>query len=857
MTDLSITKDEINSFVGNSEAKPDDVYKLSHAGTKNSGLSVGQMQTDFSEQSRDTQKAFVEAVGLKGNDAAKLATELGRKGNSSFVESELAAKVNENLKSQNGIAFVDNLDNRQVGILVDGVANVVQQAQSNPRYKHDPGFRSLIDSKAFQVMVASNVNQFGPAGKLGKYLGGEKVEIGKKTHELKAEEPLNLATLMSYESNYQQVTRSPQDAKLMRERRQGELRDLSKAGMITSFDYQKALFAADVFYRSTQEVKSNTALAGLRSEIAKNGFTPLTVIASTRYMQELARPNGTPESARQKAFDGYADARNYSGPSQENTAVDNPMSKAELEAAIVEARKGVATQVIDGLTGEVLYEDKPNLLSLETPTNFKGMDSVTISNIPDGAFLSAGSTNFSSPSDAALLDGLTSYYGGDRAKAETAMWASAPERTSMPNAARATKAAVSGLQSVRTNDNRAVKTDADAASLAGLMMDKDTTREMMKSGAYRNEHHPQYGFTQAAVKSFFGNTYRDNSPAAPTRTTALEEPSRNATVRGMQAQKASAPTSNYASVQKSIDQEIEREERAANKQRAAMAKQEAKEQAKRTEQAMREEEGVGAVTTAKASLTQQSVLGTPDEPLGQSQAAKNAFLDAPKQSFRNDDAPITNTPITLGAAAVTQQQVSKNAQRKAPSKPSTSNRGPDDWQNDGIGTTHDYSGSWSTDNSKGYTGTDKTAKGSVITAAGNLKQRSRGKANTNDGSAGPNSGKVICTELFRQGLLPYEIYAADQRFGLHLAQCDPYVMIGYHAWAKPLACAMKKSVLLTRFVHHSFAMAWAQEMFAREVKTAKGTLRGKFLITLGVPLCRRIGMTLSKRKKPGANLRAF
>ena len=99
----------------------------------------------------------------------------------------------------------------------------------------------------------------------------------------------------------------------------------------------------------------------------------------------------------------------------------------------------------------------------------------------------------------------------------------------------------------------------------------------------------------------------------------------------------------------------------------------------------------------------------------------------------------------------------------------------------------------------------------------------------------------------------YDVYAADQRFGLHLAKNDPHTMTGYHIWAEPLADAMKTSRLLTLIVHHSFAKAWAQEMFAREVITEKGSLRGKLLIAVGIPFCRWIG----KQKKPGALLRAF
>ncbi|MEG3619000.1 hypothetical protein V5T82_11085 [Magnetovibrio sp. PR-2] len=107
--------------------------------------------------------------------------------------------------------------------------------------------------------------------------------------------------------------------------------------------------------------------------------------------------------------------------------------------------------------------------------------------------------------------------------------------------------------------------------------------------------------------------------------------------------------------------------------------------------------------------------------------------------------------------------------------------------------------------------------------------------------AGDAGGTVICTELHRRGLLSDAIYNADSRFGVRLAFHDPDVIVGYHFWAKPLVKVMRRSDFLTLIIYHGFAKAWAEEMAGREGLNSIGTVRGRALMNLGVPLCRWIG----------------
>lgn len=93
------------------------------------------------------------------------------------------------------------------------------------------------------------------------------------------------------------------------------------------------------------------------------------------------------------------------------------------------------------------------------------------------------------------------------------------------------------------------------------------------------------------------------------------------------------------------------------------------------------------------------------------------------------------------------------------------------------------------------------------------------------------TGSVICTELYRQGLMDDETYLKDAEFG---RKQDLETMVGYHSFGVPLAAAMRKSKLITWMVR-PFALAWAENM------AGGNNLLGAFLNKIGVPICRMIG----------------
>jgi len=112
---------------------------------------------------------------------------------------------------------------------------------------------------------------------------------------------------------------------------------------------------------------------------------------------------------------------------------------------------------------------------------------------------------------------------------------------------------------------------------------------------------------------------------------------------------------------------------------------------------------------------------------------------------------------------------------------------------------------------------------------------------TADGGGGDGGGDtVICTELHRQGRLGDEVFRADREFGAKIIERDPYTMKGYHCWAKRVVKLMQKSCLFTCFIAF-FALPWAREMYRRETGRGRGSLRGKILMKIGIPLCRFIG----------------
>lgn len=112
-------------------------------------------------------------------------------------------------------------------------------------------------------------------------------------------------------------------------------------------------------------------------------------------------------------------------------------------------------------------------------------------------------------------------------------------------------------------------------------------------------------------------------------------------------------------------------------------------------------------------------------------------------------------------------------------------------------------------------------------------------------------GKVICTELYSQGLMPENIYRADQGFGRGLLVTDSDAMAGYHLWAPTVVCWMRKSRAVTSIVR-AIVMPWARQMAYVMGDEPKGNALGAALMAVGLRVCRVLGRLSSARGRKAA-----
>lgn len=106
--------------------------------------------------------------------------------------------------------------------------------------------------------------------------------------------------------------------------------------------------------------------------------------------------------------------------------------------------------------------------------------------------------------------------------------------------------------------------------------------------------------------------------------------------------------------------------------------------------------------------------------------------------------------------------------------------------------------------------------------------------------AASRGGKVICTELYRQGLMHAQLYAADQDFGVMMRQKEPELMVGYWMLAVPVVKLMHRSEFFTQLVWF-VVRPWAQEMAFQMKVTKRGSFIGKCMMKIGFPICRALG----------------
>ena len=118
-----------------------------------------------------------------------------------------------------------------------------------------------------------------------------------------------------------------------------------------------------------------------------------------------------------------------------------------------------------------------------------------------------------------------------------------------------------------------------------------------------------------------------------------------------------------------------------------------------------------------------------------------------------------------------------------------------------------------------------------------------GQAAQNAGLGGGGK-KVICTELYRRGDMPFTIYEADTRYHQTVGGD---VISGYHMWGKPLAGLMRRKEWVYSIVR-PFALCWAEHTAYKMGAVGIPNRRGQVLAWIGESLCYVIGKTIRYRQ---------
>lgn len=103
---------------------------------------------------------------------------------------------------------------------------------------------------------------------------------------------------------------------------------------------------------------------------------------------------------------------------------------------------------------------------------------------------------------------------------------------------------------------------------------------------------------------------------------------------------------------------------------------------------------------------------------------------------------------------------------------------------------------------------------------------------------GVDAPKVICAELYRQGLLEKEIFELDEEFGRHLRKVDPDIINGYHRWALPLVSLMQRSITVSNII--KIIAKPVVKHIAYQMGYPSKTYLGAAMFTVGKHICRFI-----------------
>lgn len=109
---------------------------------------------------------------------------------------------------------------------------------------------------------------------------------------------------------------------------------------------------------------------------------------------------------------------------------------------------------------------------------------------------------------------------------------------------------------------------------------------------------------------------------------------------------------------------------------------------------------------------------------------------------------------------------------------------------------------------------------------------------TTSSSSSSSQTSVICSYFEEIGYIDAATWATNGAFAVKYL--SPTTLRGYHFWGIPLVRWMRRNKVLLRFVW-PFVKAWSDEMAHRMGHRKKGSLVGKLLLLIGIPICYFIG----------------
>ena len=129
-------------------------------------------------------------------------------------------------------------------------------------------------------------------------------------------------------------------------------------------------------------------------------------------------------------------------------------------------------------------------------------------------------------------------------------------------------------------------------------------------------------------------------------------------------------------------------------------------------------------------------------------------------------------------------------------------------------------------------------------------------------------GKIICTKLFQIGMMPYNIFAADQQYGEWLKKNDRVVYRGYVRWARIVTAwidgggpdfmiwikdeekrKQKQREAATKWAY-KIATPWSEHMAYLMGAIKNDNVMGRIIMKIGRPICKIVFMLPKKKLLP-------